>query len=267
MHPKKRLGQHFLHDPQAIARILSALHPRRGEPVVEIGPGQGALTCPLLEAVGELHAVEKDRDLIPVLLARCGEKGQLHLHLANALTFDFAALAPAPHTLRVVGNLPYNISTPLLFHLLDQIDAIRDMHFMLQKEVVDRLAASPNTSSYGRLTLMVQAFCRVERLFNLKPGAFSPPPRVASSFVRLTPLPHPAVDERDFPCFRRLVNQAFSQRRKTLANALRGLLPASLLEAYGISPRCRPETLGIEDFARLAHALCKNAGGCDNAPV
>jgi 16S rRNA (adenine1518-N6/adenine1519-N6)-dimethyltransferase len=250
---KKRFGQHFLHDPGVIARILAAIDPRPGERLVEIGPGRGALTIPLLDRVGRLEAVELDRDVIPVLELAAAGHGELVIHQADALAFDFSALA-GDASIRLVGNLPYNISTPLLFHLLAASTAVADMHFMLQKEVVDRMAAVPGTKAYGRLSVMLAAACRVEHLFDIGPGAFSPPPRVRSSFVRLTPWAEPPFPLGDPAGFAAIVREAFSKRRKTLRNALRGTLETDDILAAGCDPGARPETLAPADFARLAAA-------------
>ncbi|MFP4079431.1 MAG: 16S rRNA (adenine(1518)-N(6)/adenine(1519)-N(6))-dimethyltransferase RsmA [Ectothiorhodospira sp.] len=253
--PRKRFGQHFLHDPGVLRQLVEVIAPRPGDPpMVEIGPGLGALTLPLLQRLGRLDVVELDRDVIPRLEARCRGAGELRIHALDALELDLASLAgSAP--VRIVGNLPYNISTPLIFHLLGQAGHIRDMHFLLQKEVVDRLTARPNTGAYGRLGIMVQYRCRAEALFPVGPGAFRPPPRVDSAVVRLTPYappPHPARDE---VLLARLVRQAFSQRRKTLRNALKGLATPEQLEAAGIDPAHRPETVAVEGFVALANHL------------
>jgi 16S rRNA (adenine1518-N6/adenine1519-N6)-dimethyltransferase len=254
---KKRFGQHFLHDPQVIERILRSINPQPGDVLVEIGPGLGALTVPLLRKHGCLHVVEIDRDVVPHLRAACGDSPGLELHLADALRFDYASLAPAGGQLRLAGNLPYNISTPLLFHLLEFAPQIRDMHFMLQKEVVDRLTAEPDTNDYGRLTVSVAARAQADWLFMVGPGAFRPPPKVDSAVVRLTPRPAPfAID--NLASYDEVVAAAFAQRRKTLSNALRKLLPAAEIEAVGIDPRLRGETLSPPQFALLAnrrHAL------------
>lgn len=245
---RKRFGQHFLHEPAAIRRILEAVSPRPGEVVVEIGPGRGALTAALLERLTELHAIELDRDLAAYLRRRF-PRG-LVLHEGDALDFDYRALAAAG-PLRLVGNLPYNISTALLLGLLEDADILRDMHFMLQREVAERLSASPGGRAYGRLSVMVQWRCRVERLFTLGPGAFQPPPKVDSTVLRLTPRADaPAVgDPRRFA---ELVRLAFGQRRKSLRNALRGRVPEAVLARAGIDPGRRAETLAVEEFARLA---------------
>ena len=250
--PRKRFGQHFLHDPGIIRRIVAAVAPRPGERLAEIGPGQGALTAPLLEACGELDVVELDRDLAAALPQRLAGRGHLRVHAADALRFDFRALGPS---LRVVGNLPYNISTPLLFHLLEQADHIRDMHFMLQREVVARMAAPPGARARGRLSVMIQYHCEVAQLFDIGPGAFRPPPRVESAFVRLVPRARPPVDAGDPGRFACLVRQAFSQPRKTLRNNLRGLLDEQALADAGVDPRARPATLTLDAFAALARRL------------
>jgi len=252
--PRKRFGQNFLHDPGVIRRIVEAIHPRPGEAMVEIGPGQGALTCELLPRLGRLDVVELDRDLIRPLSERCGALGELRIHQADALKFDFRPLAPAPHALRVVGNLPYNISTPLLFHLIDQIDIIRDMHFMLQKEVVERLVARPGSHAWGRLAILIQYHCTSEMLFTVGPGAFRPAPKVESAVVRLVPHAHPPVDV-DAARLKRVVAQAFAHRRKTLRNNLRGLIAPDTITALGIDPGLRPERLTLEQFAALAKTL------------
>lgn len=249
--PRKRFGQHFLHDTNVIERIAAAIAPQPGDTLVEIGPGEGALTAALLARLPRMHAVELDRDLVPRLRARFGDA--LDVHQADALRFDFAALAP-PEGLRVAGNLPYNISTPLIFHLLVSAACIRDMTFLLQLEVVERLAAAPGSKRYGRLSVMVQYRCRVDALFRVGPGAFRPPPKVDSAVVRLQPhaeLPHPARDEA---LLARLVAQAFSQRRKTLGRALKGLLDAQDIAAAGVDPGRRAETLSVAEFVALADA-------------
>jgi 16S rRNA (adenine1518-N6/adenine1519-N6)-dimethyltransferase len=247
---RKRFGQHFLHDRGVIERILQAYRPRAGETLVEIGPGRGALTLPLLERVPRLHAVELDRDIVAQLPAlAAGRGGELVLHQADALKFDFTTLAHDGH-LRLIGNLPYNISTPLLFHLLDQAQAIDDMLFMVQKEVALRLAATPGGKDYGRLSGMIQWRCTVEQLFDVGAGAFTPPPKVESSVVRLRPhaTPTPSADAERFA---QVVQMAFAQRRKTLRNSLRPLVDEAGFVRAGVDPIRRPETLSLEEFARL----------------
>lgn len=252
---RKRFGQNFLHDPGSIGRILSAVAPRPGEHIVEIGPGRGAITTGLLRAAGNLDAIELDRDLIAPLRDLCAGLGELRVVSADALKWDFRGLAAAGEKLRVVGNLPYNISTPLLFHLLDQADCIGDMHFLLQKEVVQRMAAGPGSKSYGRLGIMIQARCRVQSLFVIGPGAFRPPPKVDSAFVRLIPHSEPLYDIHDPATFANLVSHAFAQRRKTLRNTLKPLLSAEAIAACGIDPSARAEQLAIGELARLANAI------------
>ena len=249
--PRKRFGQHFLHDPAVLARIVAAIDPRPGEHIVEIGPGQGALTLPVLARCGKMTAIELDRDLVDPLLARAASVGELNIVRADALDVDYAAL-PGSGPLRLIGNLPYNLSTPLLFRVLESAAALRDAHFMLQKEVVDRMVAAPGNKVYGRLTVMLAAGCSAERLFDIGPGAFRPPPRVMSSVVRLVPHAEPPFFVSDPERFSRLVSQAFSMRRKTLRNALKGFVSASEIENAGIDPRARPETVSPAGFAALA---------------
>ncbi|MGH8398755.1 MAG: 16S rRNA (adenine(1518)-N(6)/adenine(1519)-N(6))-dimethyltransferase RsmA [Gammaproteobacteria bacterium] len=249
---RKRFGQHFLHDRNIINKILLAVDPKPDDFLVEIGPGLGAITLPLLTCCGTLTAVELDRDLIPRLRESAGDKGTLHIIQADALKTDFCALAPQGQKIRLIGNLPYNISTPLLFHLLDQAGAIQDMHFMLQKEVVQRMAAKPGGRDYGRLTVMLAARCTVAPLFTIGSGAFSPPPKVESAFVRLVPHATPPFPLTDPARFAQFVGQAFSHRRKTLRNALQGLADEGAIRAVGLNPTARPETLSAADFARLA---------------
>lgn len=249
---KKALGQHFLHDSSYLARIVATIRPEADDLMVEIGPGLGALTRPLLESLKHLHVVEFDRDLVPRLRSEF-PAGQLTVHEADALKFDFATLGDK---LRVVGNLPYNISSPILFHLTDYAEQIRDMHFMLQKEVVDRMAAAPDTPDYGRLSAMLQARFKVAKLFTVPPGAFNPPPKVDSAIVRMAPLAADAVPYKDARRYAEIVARAFGQRRKTLRNTLKGLVEANAMEVLGIDPQRRGETLSVEEFARLANAVC-----------
>ncbi|MGM0536002.1 MAG: 16S rRNA (adenine(1518)-N(6)/adenine(1519)-N(6))-dimethyltransferase RsmA [Pseudomonadota bacterium] len=253
---RKRFGQNFLRDPGVISRIVRAIGPRPGERLVEIGPGQGALTEPLLEAAGgHLEVIELDRDLIPGLRVQFFDKPGFVIHEGDALKVDFRAMSGDGGALRVVGNLPYNISTPLIAHLLEAGGAVADMHFMLQKEVVERLAAGPGGPDWGRLSVMAQYHCRVEALFTVPPEAFVPRPAVESAIVRLTPhrdLPHPARDER---LLFALVREAFGQRRKTLRNNLKGRIDAATLETLGIDPGRRPQTLGVDEFVRIANHL------------
>ena len=253
--PRKRFGQNFLHDQSVIERIMSHVDPQPGQLLVEIGPGQGALTRGLLERAGELDAIELDRDLLRPLEQSCAPFGDLRLHNADALKFDFRSLTDGDRKLRLVGNLPYNISTPLLFHLVEQGDVIEDMHFMLQKEVVDRMAAGPGTKAYGRLSVMLQVSCEVTPLFDIGPESFDPPPKVYSSVVRLRPRRQPLVAAADMRAFGDLVSAAFHQRRKTLRNNLKGLLDAEQISALGIDPGIRSETLSLRQFILLQQAV------------
>ena len=252
---RKRFGQNFLHDPQVIDRIHAAIDARPGERLVEIGPGQGAITQGLLTRAGALDVIELDRDLIEPLRQRLGGLGELRIHNADALDFDLRTLADSEGAaaLRLVGNLPYNISTPLLFHFLDQLDALQDMHLMLQKEVVDRIVAEPGDKTYGRLSVMIQSRCAATSLFRIGPGAFRPAPKVESAFLRLRPLrplPYPIADAK---LHERIVAAAFGQRRKTLRNSLSGVLDPERLEAAGIDPKRRAEELDVASYARLAN--------------
>jgi len=262
---RKRFGQNFLHDQAIIAQIIAAIHPQANQHIVEIGPGKGALTKPLLQALhliknkgGETHpldVVELDRDLPVLLRETCAEYSDLRIHLADALKFDFCGLVNNNRKLRITGNLPYNISTPLIFHLLQQLHCIKDMHFMLQKEVVERLSAAPGSSAYGRLSVMVQYRCRVENLFTVHPGSFIPAPKVDSAIVRLIPYSQPPIQVYDEKQLSRLVTQAFSQRRKTLRNTLKTLLSAEQIASVNIDPGLRAETLTLEQFAQLSNLL------------
>jgi 16S rRNA (adenine1518-N6/adenine1519-N6)-dimethyltransferase len=251
--PRKRFGQNFLHDQGIIHRIIAAIAPKPEDRLVEIGPGQGAITVELLNAAGRLSAIELDRDLLRPLAEMCGNLGELRIHNADALKFDFCSLAQEGEKLRLVGNLPYNISTPILFRLLEQSRCIRDMHFMLQKEVVDRMAAGPGSKTYGRLSVMLQAKCQVTPLFDIGPGAFNPPPKVDSSFVRLIPYDAPPYPIEDTAIFSQVVSAVFAQRRKTIRNGLRNILDADGIASLGIDPGARAEQLSLEDFVRLAN--------------
>ena len=253
--PRKRFGQNFLRDDSIIAAIARAIAPTDVDHVLEIGPGEGALTEALITSGCRLDAIELDRDLRTRLLAAFSTHIGFTLHSADALQFDFASLATNNARLRVVGNLPYNISTPLIFKLLDQSEVIADMHFMLQLEVVERLAASPGGKDWGRLGVMAQFQCEVEHLFDVPPDAFYPPPKVQSAVVRLTPYstsPFPDVERAHLA---RVVTQAFAQRRKTLRNNFKGSLTDADWESLAIDPTARAETLTIHDFITITHRL------------
>ena len=251
---RKRFGQNFLHDPAVIQRIISGIAPQTNQHIVEIGPGLGALTLPLLRSTGQLDVVELDRDIIPRLTALCEGLGELRVHNKDALRFDFSSLCAPGEKLRLVGNLPYNISTPLLFHLLKQADHISDMHFMLQREVVERMVASPGNKTYGRLTISLALQAQCETLFIVGPGAFKPAPKVESAIVRITPNAA-ANQPKNLALFNLLVSKAFSARRKTIANGLRDLLSREQIEEAGIDPGIRPEQIDADGYRRLSD-LC-----------
>jgi 16S rRNA (adenine1518-N6/adenine1519-N6)-dimethyltransferase len=238
-----------------IRKIVAAIDPQPEQNLVEIGPGRGAITTALLDRAGEMDVIELDRDVIPLLEESCADRGLLRVHNADALRFNFAGLSGDGGSLRVVGNLPYNISTPLLFHLIGQLDVIEDMHFMLQKEVVTRMAARPDTRQYGRLTVMLAVACDVEPLFDIGPGAFSPPPRVRSAFVRLRPLKQGRPTDSVQQALAELVRQAFSKRRKTLRNALAGIMDVDAIIAADCDPAVRPDAIDVDAYLRLARKL------------
>lgn len=252
--PRKRFGQHFLRCPATTDDIVAAIAPASGDHIVEIGPGTGALTAPLANHAVHVDAIEFDRDLVGGLRERFADRTNVTVHEADALRFDFGSLGDR---LRIVGNLPYNISTPLLFHLLQFTDSIDDMHFMLQKEVVDRMAASPGSRDYGRLTVMLGCHVEIVPLFDVPPSAFDPPPKVTSSVVRLRPLPDDAFDIRNERKLEQIVRQAFSKRRKTLRNALEGVATIADLEAVGLDPGKRPENVPVSGWI----ALCDQVSG------
>lgn len=262
---RKRFGQNFLVDGEMIARIVAAIAPRAGECMIEIGPGLGALTRPLLASGVELHVVEIDRDLAAALPDRVPGLPPEHIHVGDALRIDLPSLVGKADVeglaVRIAGNLPYNISTPLLARLVESARRIRDMHFMLQKEVVERMAAAPGGRDYGRLSLLCQYHCAVAPLFTVPSSCFRPAPKVESSFVRLVPHPQPPVDIPDYRLFQRVVAQAFSQRRKTLRNSLKPLADAATIERAGIDPGLRAEALGLEDYAALCRVMAHYAHG------
>jgi 16S rRNA (adenine1518-N6/adenine1519-N6)-dimethyltransferase len=257
---RKRFGQHFLHDPSVIERIAAAVAPQPGDRIVEIGPGRGALTRLLLARSGSLDVIEIDRDLAALLRTEFVNAPGLVVHESDALEFDFMALArERGGRVRIVGNLPYNISTPLLFHLLQNTGAISDLHVMLQREVIARMAAGPGDPDYGRLTVMLAPWVSIERLFDVGPGAFQPPPRVWSAVARLTVRSEPAFPVSEH--FGTVVMAAFTQRRKTLRNALRSLLSLEQIEAAGLDPSARPETVAPEAFNALAQKIVRSVPG------
>ena len=250
---RKRFGQNFLSDPNIIRRIIDAIRPQAGETMVEIGPGLGAMTAPLIERLGHLHVVEIDRDLIARLHERY-TPDQLTVHEGDALKFDFGSLcADGERSLRIVGNLPYNISTPILFHLAGFADQVKDMTFMLQKEVVMRMVAEPGTEEYGRLSVMLQYRFRMGRMFDVPPGAFRPAPKVMSSIVRMAPLPSEQLGAQDEELLGRIVTAAFGQRRKTLKNTLREFMGDADFDALGIDAGLRGEKLSVAQFVAIAN--------------
>jgi len=257
---RKRFGQNFLHDHGIIRRIVACIGPRKGQRIVEIGPGKGALTEGIISVTERMDVVELDRDLIPILKVNLFKFPDLTVHEADAMKFDFSSLKTDGQNIRVVGNLPYNISTPLIFHLLSHADVIEDMHFMLQKEVVDRLAARPGDSLYGRLSVMAQYYCAVESLFVVGPESFDPAPKVDSAIVRMTPyktLPYPVNDIKKLEDTVRI---GFQQRRKTLRNNYKGVLDNDDFTALDIDPGLRPERLDVEDFVHITNYILKKEG-------
>jgi 16S rRNA (adenine1518-N6/adenine1519-N6)-dimethyltransferase len=252
---RKRFGQNFLHDPHIIDRIIDAIDPQPGQTIVEIGPGQAALTRALIARAGHITAIEIDRDLAAWLRTQFAS-AQLQLIEGDALDFDWSTL---PGPLRIVGNLPYNISSPLLFALMPIADRVVDQHFMLQKEVVERMVAPPGSRTYGRLSVMLQFRYRMTRLFDVTRGAFRPVPQVTSSILRMQPLPAEQIPSVEHGAFARVVMAAFGQRRKTLRNALSALMTAETIASARVDPKARAEVLAVADFVRLAEVLVGNA--------
>jgi 16S rRNA (adenine1518-N6/adenine1519-N6)-dimethyltransferase len=255
---RKRFGQNFLHDQQVIDRIIASIAPRPSDLLVEIGPGQAALTRPLLDSGAELHLIELDRDLVAKLEERFAGNSNITIHSCDALKANLPELT-GHRPFRLIGNLPYNISTPLIFHVLQWSELVVDMHFMLQKEVVDRMAAAPGSRTYGRLSVMTQFRADVRPLFDVLPESFSPVPRVCSSIVCLQPLKAPPADAGSFEKLAKVVTAAFSMRRKTLRNSLRSVLSEEQIIAVGIDPRQRAEQLDLSQFAALARSLPNDA--------
>ena len=253
--PRKSLGQNFLQDADVIYHIIQAIAPQAHQHILEIGPGQGALTADLIEAAGRLDAVEFDRDLVARLTKRFQQIEHFHLHQADILNFSLRDVATPKQKIRVVGNLPYNISTPLLFHLCQQLNVIEDMHFMLQKEVVDRLCAQPGDKAYGRLSVMLGLHCESCALFDVPPEAFYPPPKVNSSIVQLIPRQKPLAPIIDDKQLDKIVRQAFSQRRKTLGKSLEKYLRREQFALINLSCKARPEELSIPQFIALANLI------------
>ncbi len=257
-HAKKRFGQNFLSDQSIIQRIIKSINPQEGQRIIEIGPGLGALTCPILNITQQIDVIELDRDIIPKLQLNCGldkvQNKHLRIHNMDVLNFDFSELNYA-EPLRIIGNLPYNISTPIIFHLVKYSPLIQDMFFMLQKEVVQRLAAKPDTSNYSRLSVMAQYHFNVTHLFLVPAESFQPIPKVESAIVRLVPYTEKPVKVDDDIAFGKLVTLAFSQRRKTLRNVLKEVCTPQQLEAIGINPGDRAQSLSVQQFADIYNSL------------
>lgn len=263
---RKRFGQNFLHDPNVIRNIVKSIRPKVGDNMVEIGPGMGAITEELLEATeGHLNVVELDRDLIPGLNVKFFNHAGFKIHEADALKFDFQTLKTDERQLRIVGNLPYNISTPLIFHLLSYSGTVKDMHFMLQKEVVDRMAAGPNTKAYGRLSIMTQYQCQVMPVMEIGPEAFKPAPKVDSAIVRL--IPHKSIQNpvRSLEDLNHVCVTAFNQRRKTIRNSFKKLIDEQTLIDNGIDPTLRPENLSIDQYILLANVYTEQKSATNDA--
>ncbi|AFJ03633.1 Dimethyladenosine transferase [Methylophaga frappieri] len=254
---RKRFGQNFLQDAGIIDAIISAIAPEASQHLVEIGPGRGALTGPLLASGARLDVIELDRDLLPLLTAQYEQESQFRIHQADALKVDFRQLQQNDEKLRVIGNLPYNISTPILFHLLQHADIIEDMCFMLQKEVVERICATPSSKQYGRLSVMIQCQCETAQLLSVPPEAFEPVPKVHSAIVYLRPASHFNLDNKALGALNKLVTQAFSQRRKTIANTLKNIVSQAVFEAAGIEPSQRPETISVSQYVHLQKILAE----------
>ncbi len=252
---RKRFGQHVLTDKNTIADIVQTIHPVPRQIICEIGPGLGAITLPILKKVGALHAIEIDRDLCSALLEKCKNVGKLTLHQNDALHFDFNDLASAGRPMRLIGNLPYNISTPLLFHLLRFSNVIADMHFTLQKEVVDRIVSTPGQARYSRLSVMVQSYYGVERLFDITSSMFTPPPKVMSSFMRLLPHAIGTMEIINRALFDNIIASAFQQRRKTVRNSLASMVSTNQLRQARIDPNQRPQEISIRQYITLANQL------------
>ena len=255
---KKRFGQNFLNNQKIIDQIIAAIRPKNTQHMVEIGPGEAALTSPLLDIVNKLEIIEIDNDLIEPLKYKFSSLPAFNLQHTDALTFDYSSLINTEDdkkSLRIVGNLPYNISSPLMFHLLNFAKDIQDMHFMLQKEVVDRITSAPGFKTYGRLSVMMQYACEVESLFDVAPDNFTPPPKVTSAIIRLIPYSQKPFVAKCEQTFAKLVKQSFSQKRKTLRNNLKGFLTSEQIEECNIEPSIRAENLSIKEFVLLADKL------------
>jgi len=260
---RKRFGQNFLEDQSVINQIVRSVYPQKNDRLVEIGPGKGAITAPLLEACEQLQVIELDKDLLPILLAQFAKYSEFKIHQCDALKFNFSTLARKEEKLRIVGNLPYNISTPLIFHLLSFENLVQDMHFMLQKEVVMRLTASPGEKNFGKLSVMAQYYCDTENLFLVPPECFRPAPKVDSAIVRLIPREKKEVSALNVSHFEKLVSTAFQQRRKTLRNALKNFIPDidTIANSISLDISLRAENLNVTDYVNLSNTLCETNNG------
>jgi len=252
---RKRFGQHLLTNPNTITSIVKVIHPKKADHLVEIGPGRGAITIPILKTVGKLHAIEIDRDIAKEVTQQCKNIGELIIHQGDVLNFDFNQLSTINESIRLFGNLPYNISTPLLFHLLKFSNLIMDMHFMLQKEVVDRITATVGDSNYSRLSIMIQCSYKVESLFDISPDDFTPPPKVNSSFMRLIPNNEHHTKIKNYQVFSKLIETAFQQRRKTIKNSLSNLASEEQLSYANIPLTKRPQEISIPQYIELSNKL------------
>lgn len=261
---KKRFGQNFLHNDAIISQIVDAINPEPNENLIEIGPGLGALTEPVIERAGDISVVELDRDLAHRLRHHPFLAKHLTIYEQDALKFDFSSLATPERPLRIFGNLPYNISTPLIFHLLSFKDKVKDMHFMLQKEVVERMAAGHNSKTFGRLSIMTQYQCQVMPVMEIGPEAFQPPPKVDSAIVRLIPHKEIINPVNDIKVLNQVCLTAFNQRRKTIRNSFKKLIPAEQLIELGIDPTLRPENLALVQFVTIANYLCEQNDNVEN---
>lgn len=256
--PRKRFGQNFLVNQEVVAQIMRVILPQKSDHIVEIGPGLGVLTQCLVGRVGYYDAIEIDWDLVHKLKLVYGEEKSFHLHCADALTFDLHSLLQGTEHLRLIGNLPYNITTPLLFHVMQYAAIVEDMHFMVQREVADRLVASPGSKTYGRLSVMMQYYAQVEKVFDVAPTSFAPSPKVYSSFIRLIPfktLPFAANNQENFAT---IVQTAFNQRRKTIHNSLKEWVTEQQWQEMAINPQLRPEQLSLEQFVMISNIIDKH---------
>jgi 16S rRNA (adenine1518-N6/adenine1519-N6)-dimethyltransferase len=252
---RKRFGQNFLHDHNVIENIVANIQIEPDDHIVEIGPGKGALTESILLSGAKLDSIEIDRDLVQLLKQKFEAAQNLQIISADALQFDFSSLPHKNEKIRIIGNLPYNISTPLLFHLFENFNCIQDMHFMLQKELVERVCADPGSKKYGRLSVMSQFYCSAESLFEVDPGSFTPSPKVLSAVVRLVPHSQPPVQVKSLSNLNKIVTQAFSQRRKTLRKSLKPLISEEKIEALSVDSSLRAEAISLNDFAKLSNSL------------